>query len=400
MVNEMKSVQSSELSASLVSGVALTRREFIPKVAAAVLGAGAWFNPRRLLAEDRAQLASASGSEGMRYRSLGKTSIRVSEISFGSHLTDANRLNPQERAAQINKGLELGINLFDIYEHTYQQFGPMSEVLGPVRQQVLLSLVTVWDKKQVGQEVDYALQTFNTDVIDLYRIYMDTGTPRGDVETRFGALQQAKKAGKIRAVGLVTHDHAVLVEMLRTYPDLDYVMLPYNFQYQRFSPLTLVPSTSWGQVKGSGVEQLLGGTPSPKAARPEADCMTSPCENSALLPLVQQTGVGVIAIKPFAAGGLLQLAPANPLLKELQEAEVSLPRAALRFVLSNQEITCALPAMNSIGEVVENAAASQGEGMSEAEGRLLQLYADAAEQARGAYLPKGYAWLEQWKAPA
>ncbi|MCC7264604.1 MAG: aldo/keto reductase [Candidatus Latescibacteria bacterium] len=391
--------KSSEISASLASSAALTRRQFIPRVAAAVLGAGAWLNPQRLLAEDRAQLAAAS-SEGMRYRSLGKTGIRVSEVSFGSHLTDANRLNPQERSAQINKGLELGINLFDIYDHTYQQFGLMSEVLGPVRQQVVLSLVTVWDKRQVAQEVDYALKTFNTDVIDLYRIYMEANTARGDVALRFGALQEAKKAGKIRAVGLVTHDHAVLVEMLRTYPELDYVMLPYNFQYQRFSPLTLVPSTSWGQVKDRWMEPLPGGTPAPKTARQQADCMTSPCEDAELLPLVQQTGVGVIAIKPFAAGGLLQLAPSDPLLQELQQAEVSLPRAALRFVLSNQEITCALPAMNSIAEVVENTAASTGEGMSEAECRLLQLYADAAEQARGTHLPKGYAWLEQWKAQA
>jgi aryl-alcohol dehydrogenase-like predicted oxidoreductase len=308
----------------------MTRREFIPKVAAPVLGTGAWLNPQRLLAGDRAQLAAASGSDGMKFRSLGKTGIRVSEVSFGSHLTDALRLNPPARAAQITKGLELGINLFDIYEHTYQQFGLMSQVLGPVRQRVLLSLVTVWDKKKVGEEVEYALRTFKTDVVDLYRIYMDTGTPRGDVAIRSQALQQAKQDGKIRAVGLVTHDHAVLVEMLRTYPDLDYVMLPYNFQYQRFSPLTLVPSTSWGQVKKSGAGEPRRGAaaepdaPAQKAVRREVDCMTSPCQDSELLPLVQQTGVGVIAMKPFAA--------------------------------------------------------------------------DAAEQARGAYLPQGYAWLKQWKA--
>jgi len=54
--------------------------------------------------------------------------------------------------------------------------------------------------------------------------------------------------------------------------------------------------------------------------------------------------------------------------------------------------------MKSIEEVMDNVAAVQGEEMSRAEFQLLQIYADAAEQSGGNYLPEKYRWLEQWKA--
>lgn len=377
----------------------LTRREFIPRMAAVLFGAGALLDPQRLLAR---AVQDISGVADMRYRVLGKTGIEVSAIGFGSHLNDVILSNPLARANHTRKGLELGINLFDVYDHGLHQFAPMSKSLGPVRQEVVISLVAMWHQSQVRQEVDYALKTFDTDYIDLYRIYMETDTPRDQVESRYQALQQAKQEGKVRAVGLVTHDHATLAQMLRAYPELDYLMLPYNFRHQKFAPVTAVQPMSWGQAKAEArrppapkmVQQLDG-----LSAASIVDCQYYPCPNPAFLPLVRQTGVGLIAIKPFAAGGLLQLGLSDPLVtQQLQQTELSLPQAALRFVLDAPEIASAIPSMNSVNEVVENTGAVQGEGMSRAETELLQLWAEAAERAEGAYLPAKYAWLEQWKA--
>ena len=376
----------------------LTRREFLPKMAAALFGVGALLHPQHLLA----RVAQDPGNTAdMKYRVLGKTGIQVSVIGFGSHLNDVILSNPVARANHIRKGLEVGINLFDIYDHGIHQFAPMSKILGPVRQEMVISLVTVWDQDQVRQEVEYALKTFDTDYIDLYRIFVDTDTSGDEVEARFQVLQQAKQEGKIRVVGLVAHDHLRLTEMLRTYPDLDYLMLPYNFRHQQFSPVTAVQPLSWGQAKAADRRP-----PAPKEAHQLdglsqasiVDCQYYPCPDPALLSLVRQTGVGLIAIKPFAAGGLLQLGLSDPLIAEqLQKAELSLPQAALRFVLEAPEIASAIPAMNSINEVVENVGAVQGEGMSQVETELLQLWAEAAERAEGAYLPAKYAWLEQWR---
>ena len=64
--------------------------------------------------------------------------------------------NAEERRRHIHKGIEKGINLFDIYEHSHKQFAPMSVALAPVRDNVLLSLVTVWrEVHEVMDEVEY-----------------------------------------------------------------------------------------------------------------------------------------------------------------------------------------------------------------------------------------------------
>lgn len=353
----------------------LTRREFIPRVAAAALGAGALLNP--------AAAAPANGAGSMKYRKLGKTGIAVSEIGFGSHLDRQNMADPEGRAAQIRKGLELGINLFDIYEHSYHQFAPMSQLLRPVRQDVVISLVSVWPEGKTLEEVEASLKTFGTNAIDLYRIYAgesSEGANRDAIESRLGALQQAKQQGKIRAVGLTAHDQRMLVEMLRSYPELDYLMFPYNFRHRRLAPGgSDLPAS--GQV---GTEYR--------------DCILTPCPHPEFAALVRERGVGLIAIKPFGGGGLLDLAPADPRLQPLAGAGINLPQAALQFILQAPEIASAIPSMNSIAEIVQNAAAAQGGGLSAPQGQYLEIHNEAAERSAGQYLPAQYRWLEQWKA--
>ncbi len=89
--------------------------------------------------------------------------------------------------------------------------------------------------------------------------------------------------------------------------------------------------------------------------------------------------------------------PSDPLIVELKGVEASLPQAALRFILGTKEISSTIPAMNAIDEVVENVGARQGDGLCASDVRLLQIYAQAAEQSQGAYLPEKYKWLEEWK---
>lgn len=368
------------------AGRGLTRREFIPRIAAAALGAGALLRP--------AAGAPAAGAAGqMKYRALGRTGISVSEIGFGSHLSRQNMADPLARAAQIHKGLELGINLFDIYEHSYHQFGPMSELLRPRRRDVVISLVSVGSEDKAMDEVEHSLKTFGTDAIDLYRIYAaegPAGTSRDAIDLRLGALQRAKEQGKVRAVGLAAHDQRIAVEVLRAHPELDYAMFPYNFRHRRLSP--------------GGADEALSPPPAgtDSASGPAdtgyRDCTVVPCPDPGFAALVAQRNLGLIAIKPFGGGGLLRLEPADPRLQPLADAGVSLPQAALAFILQAPQIASAIPAMNSIAEVVQNVGAVQGGGLSAPQGQYLEIYDEAAEQSGGAYLPEEYRWLEHWKA--
>jgi uncharacterized protein len=303
----------------------------------------------------------ADQASRMRYRPLGATGMAAGEVAFGSHLTRGNVDDPAGRQRQIRLGIEHGINLFDIYEHSYQQFAPMSAALAPVRDQVILSLVTVWRAAaEVPDEVEYALRVFQRDCIDLYRAVL--GGDWGDSEQRLEALSRAKEQGKVRAVGAVVHYPEHLLEGLRRYPGLiEYVMVPVSF----CAPLAI------------------------REDRPLAGALRC-------------SGVGVIAMKPMAAadgdgGHIFKLQPASAEAAALRRQGLQLARLALKYVLQSDVVSCVLPTMNSVDEVRQNVSASGSGPLTAAEARFIELHREEAERVFPALLGSNDYWITPWK---
>ncbi|MEM3047196.1 MAG: aldo/keto reductase, partial [Candidatus Bathyarchaeia archaeon] len=169
----------------------------------------------------------------MRYRRLGRTGLVVSEVSFGAHMDEVNVKDEKRRAEQVTAGLEHGINLFDIYDHSgYKQWAPMSRLLQPIRDKVVISLCTVWDADKVLDEVDYALKVFRTGYIDLYRFVL--GKNREENEGRLYALLKAKEEGKVKAVGAAVHVPSETLAALRKHgEELDFLMAPVAYCFRR-----------------------------------------------------------------------------------------------------------------------------------------------------------------------
>jgi len=71
--------------------------------------------------------------------------------------------------------------------------------------------------------------------------------------------------------------------------------------------------------------------------------------SSDLLPMARENGVGLIAMKPLA-GGRLARPPSHLKLKTGE----SFAQICLRYVLSNPNITCAIPGMMELDELNEN----------------------------------------------
>jgi predicted aldo/keto reductase-like oxidoreductase len=71
-----------------------------------------------------------------------------------------------------------------------------------------------------------------------------------------------------------------------------------------------------------------------------------------LLPMARKKAVGVIAMKPLA-GGRLGDHPSFPENRRFSHGE-SLAQVSLRYVLSNPNITCAIPGMMRMRELHEN----------------------------------------------
>ena len=295
----------------------------------------------------------------MQYRILGRSGISVSEVSFGSHLRRSNIENPRLRRAQIHAGLERGINLFDIYEHSYSQFAPMSEALDSVRNQVVISLVTVWRAAdEVMEEVEYSLRVFKRERIELYRVYFSGNWE--DSEQRMAALGKAKEQGKIQAIGGVVHSPEVLLESLRRYPQLEYLMAPACF------------------------------------------CATRLIHDGVLVSEIRKAGVGVIAMKPMGAadgegGYVFKLNPSGREIEALRARVSSLGRLAVKYLLQSNVVASVLPAMNSVEEVLENAGASGDGPLSENEARFLRIYREEADRSFPSMLPENDYWITPWK---
>ncbi|HMA07344.1 MAG TPA: aldo/keto reductase [Ramlibacter sp.] len=80
-----------------------------------------------------------------------------------------------------------------------------------------------------------------------------------------------------------------------------------------------------------------------------------------LLPLARERGIAVLANRPFREGALLRQLQRHPLPPWAREIGcASWAQFALKFIVSNPAITCAIPATSNVAHVLENmAAASQ-----------------------------------------
>jgi aryl-alcohol dehydrogenase-like predicted oxidoreductase len=149
----------------------------------------------------------------MRYRTLGRTGIKVSPYALGAMMFGAAG-NPDhdDSARIIHKALDAGINFIDTAD-AYSR-GESEEIVGKAlggrRDGVVLatkaSLPMGDDPNQRGNsrrwimtEVENSLRRLRTDHIDLYQIHRPD--PDTDIEETLSALSDLIHSGKVRAIG-------------------------------------------------------------------------------------------------------------------------------------------------------------------------------------------------------
>jgi len=295
----------------------------------------------------------------MEYRPLGKTGIKVSRLGFGSHLLDYNKKDPVRRNRQIQEGYENGMNLFDVYDHGgYKQFEPMSKSLAGKRQNVVISLVSV--EEETRKEIEGALRTFKTDYIDLYRVvYRDGNGDYEKGEKELEIMLRMKDEGKIRAVGVVAHRESGLLHAAQNYP-IDYIMMPVNFHHNK----------AW--------------------FHDEAD------KYSDVMPICREKQIGVLSIKPMAGDPMMAYAQHQGYFAPDYRGP-SYPKAALRHLWQNDDISSVLPTINSVGELWDDLEALWQPELTKDDRNVLKKLSKRADKTFGAYLPPHYKWMEDWR---
>ncbi|MEF3304582.1 aldo/keto reductase [Paenibacillus sp. GYB003] len=219
----------------------------------------------------------------MLYRKLGRTGLKVSEVSLGT-MAFGRWIDEKASEAVLNAALEAGINLVDTADvygkgmdaDDPNQSGESEAILGKLlkgrRDRVVLATKVhgrvgtgVNDAGQsryhIYRALENSLRRLQTDYIDLYQMHrFDPETP---LEETLGALDDLVKQGKIRYIGCSNY-------------------------------------AAWQIAKAHGISAVRGWNRF-ESVQPEYSLITRTIERE-LVPFAQSEQVGIISYSPLGRG--------------------------------------------------------------------------------------------------
>ncbi|MFC2060354.1 aldo/keto reductase [Chloroflexota bacterium] len=260
-------------------------------------------------------------------------------------------LSEPEMERAVNKALACGVNFFDtapIYGlgHSEELLG---KALGTRRKDVIIATKVglIWKKKgafqrctdaspdNIRREIDASLRRLQTDYIDLYQVHWpDFNTPIGETMM---ALDELKKAGKIRAIGCCNFPLDLLKEAVKYCP-IAAIQSPYNL-VDRGIECALLP---WCRQNGIHV---IAYTPIAKgllAGQYTADTRFGPEDNRSRHPYFQDEAL---------VENLRVVERVRIVAERLGKTSAQI---ALGWVLANLHIGTALVGVKNAAQMAEN----------------------------------------------
>ncbi len=359
----------------------LTRREFMRDGAATATGLAAGLGAvgSQSAYADGVVEKTRSYNPAMEYRRLGKTNIWVSAVCLGGHWKRVDKMVPgvfkgkgwlsadldssgfrKNRRDVVTRCIESGINYIDAC--TMQEILAYAEALRGRRDAMFLGFS--WYQEEMRREqyrttnallatLDKGMREAKLDYVDVWRITMHEQSGRhtnAEVDQMMGALEKARKQGKVHFTGLSSHDRPHIKWMIETYPTvLQVVVTPYTAKSK------VLPRDS-------------------------------------IFDAIKKHDVGFFGIKPFAGTSLFR-GDSSPDSPEAAEDD-RLARMAIRYILCNLAIAAPIPGMintHQVDNVVK--AVKERRQLDVAEAEELEKAMDKA----WARLPANYQWLKDWE---
>jgi aryl-alcohol dehydrogenase-like predicted oxidoreductase len=247
-------------------------------------------------------------------RKLGSNGVEVSAVGLGTWQVLDVRGREQEEARHevVRAALDSGTTIFD----SSPMYGEAERVLGDALNKYERDRATVatkvWtsDDREAQRQIENALNFFGGRV-ELYQVHNLVA-----VDKRLDMLEELKGEGKVSSIGVTHYSRSAfpaLMDVMRG-RRVNFVQVPYN------------------AVEMTVTEEVL--------------------------PLAQELGLGVIAMIPLGSGRLVRNAPLDKDLEPLREFGIETwAQALLKFVLSDERVSCAIPATSKPERALENARA-------------------------------------------
>lgn len=250
----------------------------------------------------------------MQYRPLGKTGLRVSALGMGCMRLPEN--DPELAARVVDRCVAAGVNYFETTRGYIN--GKCQHLTAPGLKSRSRGLI-VSGKTGIGRdtteesyrkEMDLQMEILGVDYLEFYQVgwfsldKLELLTKKGGA---LDALNKARDEGIIGHIGFTGHDKPANFTKVIETGIFDSFTIPYNILDRQYEPT----------IKRAG-----------------------------------ELGVGVIAMCPVAGG---MLASPSPQLQSLIPGGAkTTAAAALQFVLSNPDVSCACSGMNTLEMVEEN----------------------------------------------
>lgn len=327
----------------------------------------------------------------MKYRELGNTGIKVSEVSFGTWAIGGSwgNTNDDEALKGLDKAIGEGVNFFDT-----------ADVYGDGHAEQLLAKATkgkeddiyiatkfcragdihdleTYSETRVRAYCEASLKRLERERIDLYQIHCPPLSVLKDGRV-FEVLDKLQAEGKIRHYGVSVETVEEGLFCLGV-PGVKALQVILNLFRQK--PLTqLLPKA---QESGVGILVRLPLASGLLTGKFKPDTTFAADDHRSFNANGEQFNVGeTFAGLPFAKG--VELAAQ---LDWIAEGRGDMARAAMRWILDQPEVTCVIPGFRNVRQVEDNLGAIDVPSFSEAElMRLAAFYqSEVAQHIRGAY---------------
>jgi voltage-dependent potassium channel beta subunit len=295
----------------------------------------------------------------MKYRNLGNSGLKVSEISLGSWMTYGGYVEDDKSVKSIKQAYELGVNFFDT-ANVYER-GEAEKVMGkalsvyPRESYVLATKVfgkmgdgpndSGLSRKHIHEQCNASLQRLNVDYVDLY--YCHRYDPTTPLEETIRALDDLVRQGKVLYVGVSEWTAAQMVEALAIADKylLDRIVVnqPVYNMFNRYIEKEIIPmgtSKGIGQVVFSPLAQGI---------------LTGKYRKGQDVPADSRA-----ASKSWGADKLTenQLSKVELLSGVAKELDIQVSQLALAWILRQPNVASALIGASRPEQVSENCAAS------------------------------------------
>ena len=268
----------------------------------------------------------------MRYRNLGNTGLKVSEIGLGGEWLE--RHNAQEVKEVIEYSAKCGINILDCWMSEPNVRSNIGNAIEENREHWLIQghIGSTWqdgqyvrtrNMPQVQEAFGDLLERLKCSYIDLGMIHFVDESAEFEkiIQGEFMEyVRDLKKKGTIRHIGISTHNPAV-AKLAALQGEIEMMLFSVNPAFD-----LMPPTEDLNQYFSDEYDEKLGGI--------------AP-ERSELYRICEQRGIGITVMKGYAGGRLFseQTSPFGVALTPIQCLHYALTRPAVASVMVGFDTT-------------------------------------------------------------